>query len=258
MINIGPHVEALKKSKNITEALEVYGRAVESFGFQHYTFIQLNNLERPTVGNYKLLKTTYPKEWQDRYIDQLYFEVDPIHHRMLACKEPCYWSEYLKTASLCPKAQVMLDDARSYGIVDGVVLGYTTHQGETYAITMSTNRLIEASDLGFLASIYLLTAYLVAACENNRQNDQKSPNLTKKEKDIIGLASLGKTDQDIATISNISVHTVRYHWKNIFQKLNTYSRIFAVLKSISLGLVEVSSFELTTNNGKVIKYKKAV
>ena len=40
-----------------------------------------------------------------------------------------------------------------------------------------------------------------------------------REEEILLWASEGKSDEDIADILTINVNTVRFHWKNIFEKL---------------------------------------
>ena len=68
----------------------------------------------------------------------------------------------------------------------------------------------------------------------------KSPSkieLTEREKEILLWAVESKTDEEIAMILNISFNTVRFHWKKIFNKLNSYGRVYALTKAIRLGLI---------------------
>lgn len=63
------------------------------------------------------------------------------------------------------------------------------------------------------------------------QNNQHEPtkpfasyNLSKKELTIVQLIEQGKTNKNIALELNISINTVKYHVKNIYQKLDINSR----------------------------------
>ena len=66
--------------------------------------------------------------------------------------------------------------------------------------------------------------------------------LSPREYEVINWAAEGKTDSEIAAITNISTATVRYHWKNIFMKLNVFSRVSAVSKAVQLQLVKPQYF----------------
>jgi DNA-binding CsgD family transcriptional regulator len=67
---------------------------------------------------------------------------------------------------------------------------------------------------------------------------EKKIELNDREKEILQWASEGKSDDVIADILNISQNTVRFHWKNIFAKLNANGRVFAVTKALRMELIE--------------------
>lgn len=48
--------------------------------------------------------------------------------------------------------------------------------------------------------------------------------LTKREREILGYVSKGKTNQEIALILSVSVRTVEKHLESLFRKLNTNRR----------------------------------
>jgi DNA-binding CsgD family transcriptional regulator len=87
-----------------------------------------------------------------------------------------------------------------------------------------------------MANAYLLSTYFH---EKYRSLIQPSviSKITQKEHDIIAWAAEGKTDEEIAVILNLSAHTVRWHWKKIFTKLDARGRLYAITKAISMGLV---------------------
>ncbi|HRH49677.1 MAG TPA: helix-turn-helix transcriptional regulator [Panacibacter sp.] len=83
---------------------------------------------------------------------------------------------------------------------------------------------------------------LYQVLENNeffKENFNKVANLTKREKEIIGLLAKGMSTAKIANMLFISVHTVNTHRKNINQKL--------VIKNIAGLLKFTDVFDLTLN-----------
>jgi DNA-binding CsgD family transcriptional regulator len=68
--------------------------------------------------------------------------------------------------------------------------------------------------------------------------------ITKREQEIIALICLGKTNRDIEDALFISIHTVRNHIYNIFQKLNVKNRV----ELINFIRMETSSREIGSEN----------
>lgn len=64
--------------------------------------------------------------------------------------------------------------------------------------------------------------------------------LTSREYGIVSELAKGLTYEEIADKLFISVETVRYHIKNIYQKLHVHSRTAAVLKVFNLGFKDAS------------------
>lgn len=52
----------------------------------------------------------------------------------------------------------------------------------------------------------------------------KMTKLTDKEKEIINLTMSAKSRREMADVLNMGVETVKWHFKNIFQKLGVHSR----------------------------------
>lgn len=67
-------------------------------------------------------------------------------------------------------------------------------------------------------------------------NVEKSP-LSERETEVLKLISAGKSNRDIATDLSISENTIRFHIKNILQKLSVTNRKEAVLHAVKHGLI---------------------
>jgi DNA-binding NarL/FixJ family response regulator len=60
--------------------------------------------------------------------------------------------------------------------------------------------------------------------ERKLPNEPLNPVLSPREKEILGLAATGKSNGEIARELTVSENTVRFHMKNIFEKLNVTNR----------------------------------
>lgn len=72
-----------------------------------------------------------------------------------------------------------------------------------------------------------------------QNSDKKQPeiNISSKERIILENLSIGKNYKFIADELNISVHTVRYHIKNIYAKLQANSQSEAIAQAYQKGIL---------------------
>jgi len=75
----------------------------------------------------------------------------------------------------------------------------------------------------------------VVSCFQHVNN--KTSDLSSQEHRILSLAADDLVDKEIADKMNISRETVRYHFKNIYQKLQVHSKHGAIAKAMRQGLL---------------------
>lgn len=81
-----------------------------------------------------------------------------------------------------------------------------------------------------------LLPLLISCCFCQISSDIK---LRSRESEVLKWAMLGKSTEEIALILSLSESTVKFHFNNIYKKLNVTSRTQAVAKAIQYGLVSV-------------------
>lgn len=75
-------------------------------------------------------------------------------------------------------------------------------------------------------------------CNNSKSWIQSAlPQLTEKEKEVLQLACQGYTNQQIAEKISLNINTVKFHKRNIFEKLNTTNCTESILKASHWGLL---------------------
>jgi DNA-binding NarL/FixJ family response regulator len=62
-------------------------------------------------------------------------------------------------------------------------------------------------------------------------------NLTRRERDVLGLIALGQTNREIAVTLNLTVSTVKTHVEHVIGKLGVSDRTQAAVRAMELGLV---------------------
>ncbi|MDD5510164.1 MAG: response regulator transcription factor [Dehalococcoidales bacterium] len=66
-------------------------------------------------------------------------------------------------------------------------------------------------------------------------------NLTNKEAEVLKLVATGATNKEIASSLNISENTVKYHLRNIMEKLHVRNRAQMVARAVTRGIVPGSA-----------------
>ncbi len=71
---------------------------------------------------------------------------------------------------------------------------------------------------------------VVEAFQQPASTGTEDHNLSRREKEVLELLAQGRADKDIASQLSVSVPTVRFHLKHIYDKLHVRSRMEAALK----------------------------
>jgi len=109
----------------------------------------------------------------------------------------------------------------------------------TYALSVRMKQLREENErirkmlVQYVSEIEELKHLLENRPANKEQKDQKLSdewNLTDREIEVLQFIAQGYTNVEIGNKLFISVNTIKYHTKNIFEKLNASNRVEALMK----------------------------
>lgn len=99
--------------------------------------------------------------------------------------------------------------------------------------------LLRGVEHGDAAMTHHATARLLANLSQVADRHHHSPNgLTERELELLHLMAEGHSNKDIAHRLTVSENTVKYHIKNILQKLDVHNRTEAAAHAIRIGLVK--------------------
>lgn len=72
----------------------------------------------------------------------------------------------------------------------------------------------------------------------DKQPEERNGELSDREKDVLRLVAEGMTNRDIGGRLNLSENTIKYHLKNIMQKLHLKNRAQAVAFALQSGMLK--------------------
>ena len=128
----------------------------------------------------------------------------------------------------------VLCGALDIAVRDGVVLPFAECAGEVLPL-LSQPLLAERYPADYLEK---LTALCRRYLENVSAGGPVQVQLSERESEILRLLSESRSHSEIAAALYISVPTVRYHIKNIYQKLGVNNKVAALTKARDIGLLQ--------------------
>lgn len=225
------------------EAFSQFNTLMLDYGYDSNTYTLLT--DHPSIG----LKSThglvasYPQSWIDFYNSRRYQQTDPVWRRLLQSPVPFFWGDVvdglryrtdLSAEAVKASLQVM-NEATEAGVTDGIGISYVGPLGEMTAVAVSRTKGERERRYEHMAEIYLLATFFH---EKFRSFYVRStPPLTARESEVLLWAAGNKADSEIADIMGVSASTIRFHWKNIFQKLEVTGRLPAVIKAMQMQLI---------------------
>lgn len=214
-------------------------KVVEMLGFKHYMYL-LSQHDESEKDGYRLFSVaTYPDEWLERYISMDYHLVDPTAQHIRQHHYPLPWC---KATFSDLKAKKMYEEAQQFGISAGVTCPIVTQQkdlaGFGYAKPGDADELF-AESVASMPYGHLLSCYLHEAVMRllDIQPKPRRAELSAREIQALNLAAQGFADAEIAWRLGIHVRTIRFHLKNVREKLSASTRIQMISRAIELNII---------------------
>jgi DNA-binding CsgD family transcriptional regulator len=122
----------------------------------------------------------------------------------------------------------------------GVALHLPNHQHFVLGVDRDTPLPQDDEKLArLMGDLQLMSVHAQAAATRLMvpANETQVPKLTPREVDILRWSAEGKSAWNVGEILGVSEHTVNFHMRNIFRKLDCSSKPQALLKAMQIGLI---------------------
>lgn len=245
--HIEKYIDTLNTCMDIATFKNTLLQLSRAYGFEYAIYnIQITNPFDVTkyfaIGN-------YPTAWIQTYESRNYASLDPIIQHCTYHEEAIIWHEsYSKTSS--PKIINFFDHAKSFNLQDGISKGLRVNDKERGILSLATNKKLSYEDTQkALESINHLQTYIHKTMMRVSKDSFNihTPILTKREDEILFHLAIGETSAKAAKALGISEATVVFHMKNIIQKLDANNRTHAIVKAVSLNLINLDDFKNSEN-----------
>jgi DNA-binding CsgD family transcriptional regulator len=236
--DLGRCIERINSADNPADAFSTFCSILENYGYNRIAYSLVTDHPSLNLPCQHGLATSYPDDWMKHYRDNQYFDIDPVVHGVMSSRRPFFWSDLVDDPNIPKESYTLMKQAEESGIYSGIGFSLTGLSGEVVGIGLARDtKCNDGKDHDFLASAHLLSTYFHETYRDLILEHQPLPSVTCRETDILHWGAEGKSDEEIAMILGITARTVRFHWSNIFEKLQANGRVYAITKAIRFGLI---------------------
>lgn len=182
-----------------------------------------------------------PPEFADASASVELSKRDPVLQRMKRESTPfMYDQDFYRREG----AADLWERQAQYGYRTGVAVALHLAQSQHFLLGFDRERPLPKRDEALtqmLANLQLVAVHAQDAALRLlgvQAKDEDVPRLTDREKEILRWTMDGKTAWEVGQILQVSEHTVNFHMRNATRKLDASSKHQAVLKALSLGLIQ--------------------
>jgi LuxR family quorum-sensing system transcriptional regulator CciR len=250
----------IERSSGITSPQKLFELLVEAArdeGYDQLAYGALTYREPFQLAEHPPLAIAlnYSEQWQSRYAERRYSEVDPVVAFTPRIAHPFLWDRLRDGDRLTPKQQLVMNEAHEAGLKNGISVPLHGPSAKVAVVSFASgfhdaDPQARLGHFNALASLFHVTfTAIVHGAELDSPSiapgpelDAPSIALSQRERDCLSWTAQGKSSWDIGMILAISENTVNFHVKNAMRKLDATSRIVAVLKAVRLGLISMPQF----------------
>lgn len=209
-----------------------------SLGFEFVAYGVLSGAENVVAieGETSNIILNYPLDWQKHYFEKKYYSIDPVVTRAPYLHAPCPW-DGMKFGGMA-EAQ-FFHEAAEAGLRSGISVPLHGPLGHVAVVSFASSmRHTHMRDV--VPSLHAIAArfdVIQTLLSGKRKDGDAAPLLTARQCECLKWVAQGKSSWDISRILCVSENTVNFHLKVVLKKLETSSRVVAVVKALRLGLI---------------------
>ncbi|MGA7972996.1 MAG: LuxR family transcriptional regulator [Pseudolabrys sp.] len=230
-------VSEVESVRSMDELRPFISRLLGRYDLRHAAYLAVALPDQ--IDPRPVLVCTYPAQWTQRYIDQDYLAIDPVIGAAATNLLPFDWSELSHRGI---RVKQMFDEAQEFGIGrHGLSFPVRGPLGDHALFTVTSDA--STGEWQKLKSSYMRDMQLIAhfvhgkVLEFERGESVPIKPLSAREREVLGWAARGLTNDQIAFKLNISERVVRAYFESARHKLNCVNRSHVLARAVSLRLV---------------------
>jgi DNA-binding CsgD family transcriptional regulator len=233
-------VSSVLKAKTGATLVDTVSQILQRIGFETFMYASLMPFEMADPK--MVLVTNMCREWSARCARLNYLETDPCVRSCLRRATPFLWDS--KSAHQLDGA-AFLSEAARFGVRSGIALAVRSTAGENamFVVCSSNLTLPDGQNLQlaigrtYIFASYFHECFFDKVREQAGAFDNGSPQVTKREREVLELAAHGHSSKRIAYELGISESTANFHIASIKRKFGARTRSQAIAQAVQTGLI---------------------
>lgn len=241
MLDIRQYVYEMRETATPEEAFAVFSRHLADLGFDMALYSLMTDFHSIGLKAGHGVLYNYPEEWMAHYVDQGYETIDPVRQIAMRAREPFLWHELEHYQPLDKVQRRLMDESREAQLREGLAISVHGPCGEVMAMGMASSHGGTDMSPAALAVLRLMVQEHHSAFMRIHQVDRRAAAvaLTPREHQVLRWLARGKTVPEIAIIlsvdGSVSESTVRFHVRNLYEKLEARTAAQAVSRGLMHG-----------------------
>lgn len=229
-------IDKLRYAESQEDITAELGRLADRFGFTSFCVAGIPDPGTRFDGY--LMISGWTDDWRDRYLENDYFNHDPVVTKLRQTATPFLWSEAVTGLVLPPTGKRIMDEAASVGMADGFCVPIYAPHGFQAAVSFGAPAI--DIDLSKKSALHLASIHAHNRAREVLGAIERVPDdvgLTPRELECLKWCAAGKTSWEISQILNISQHTADWYLASATKKLQAVNRVQAVAEGFRKGLL---------------------
>ncbi|RWI83834.1 MAG: autoinducer-binding protein [Mesorhizobium sp.] len=206
--------------------------AVRELGFDCYAYLNIQPVRTTAISNYR-------HEWQQRYFERGYKDIDPVVTTARARMEAFTWAPE-SPRKLSSRVRAFYAEAGDWGIRSGITIPIRTAFGHMSMLTVASHKpsLSLEHDIDQLAAVTAVALLHAKLEQHEPEPTARAPvELTARQALCLKWSAEGKSMKAIAAIEGMSFATVNFHLNNARKALDAGSLPQATALATKLKLI---------------------
>ncbi len=222
------------------QLIECFEKILAKFGIDKFIYcVARDNVLNQAPPQHGVMRS-YPEDWMTHYAARQYIKADPTYRQGLITHGPFSWKGLRSTVPLTKSERRVMDEADEAGLKSGITIAIHGPHGQVIGLGLAaSHRNCEPSRNELHLLNGLANQFHMAYVNLSEQPPATPVKLSDRQREVLQWAAAGKSRSDMAHIMAVSEGTIDDHFRCIFRKLKCHDRLVAVLRAITLGLIQV-------------------
>lgn len=234
--HVADAVQALQRASSVLQIKAVLRSVGERHGFEYFLCSAPPSVIDPYATS-PILFESWPEAWKKHYVEQEHFLHDPMLAELQLTSDPFLWSAVeSRRPSQGASRRVMLE-AAEMGMSEGYVVPLYGIGGQLHAMTMTGKK--PRRDAIAQSELHLVSMYAYARAKRLRTRGyEPSIALSRREREALQWAAIGKTDWEIGEVLDIGKDAAHKRIENAKRKFGVATRVQAIVEALRRGLIQ--------------------